>query len=151
MSDAADKAKKRNNQRQRRYEQGERRKEYKRLYNIAHREKFKKYRTEYNRTHKERKKELALNNRIRNTKWLLLHLGLDNLICQHCGYNKCSGIIQGHHLNPLQKENGRDIAGRWKSFSLKKFEEKVLNTELIFLCPTCHAEIHAGLWSIGDL
>ena len=61
--------------------------------------------------------------------------------CSHCGYNKCLGALQFHHINPLDK----DI--NWKTFKMKGFNEE-LKQELdkcILLCANCHAEEHNRL------
>ncbi len=56
--------------------------------------------------------------------------------CQKCGYNKCLGAMDFHHLNPIEKEftiSGN--AGKWEN--IKKELDKC---ELV--CKNCHAEIH---------
>jgi hypothetical protein len=42
--------------------------------------------------------------------------------CQLCGYNKCPGILQLHHLDQNKKNN--------------------VPENMLCVCPTCHMEIH---------
>lgn len=46
----------------------------------------------------------------------------DILICARCGYDKCSGILQIHHIDRNRKNNTME--------------------NLIVLCPNCHEEDH---------
>lgn len=65
--------------------------------------------------------------------------------CQLCGYDKCVEALQFHHLDPNEKDFG--IGGKGET---RKWE--TIKTELdkcICLCANCHAEVHAGLASIG--
>lgn len=56
--------------------------------------------------------------------------------CQECGYNKCVGAMDFHHLTPQEKDftiSGN--AGRWEN--IKKELDKC-----VLLCKNCHAERH---------
>lgn len=58
--------------------------------------------------------------------------------CQICGYDKCMGALDFHHVNSDEKdeEPGRAII-QWKWERVKKELDKC-----IILCANCHREIH---------
>ncbi len=61
--------------------------------------------------------------------------------CQCCGYDKCLGALEFHHLDPEQKDFGIAAKGYTRSW------EKV-KTELdkcILVCSNCHKEIHSQI------
>ncbi len=56
--------------------------------------------------------------------------------CRKCGYNKCVGALDFHHLEPYKKDftiSGN--AGKWE-----KIKKELDKCEL--LCKNCHAEQH---------
>jgi hypothetical protein len=56
--------------------------------------------------------------------------------CQNCGYNKCIGAMDFHHLDPQEKDftiSGN--AGKWET--IKNELDKC-----VLLCKNCHAEQH---------
>ncbi len=56
--------------------------------------------------------------------------------CQKCGYNKCVGALDFHHLDPREKDftiSGN--SGKWEN--LKKELDKC-----VLLCKNCHVELH---------
>ena len=56
--------------------------------------------------------------------------------CQKCGYNKCVGAMDFHHLDPREKDFTISAnAGRWEK--IKRELDKC-----ILLCKNCHAEYH---------
>jgi len=58
--------------------------------------------------------------------------------CQKCGYDKCIGALEFHHLDPSKKDpNYREIMKN-ASFERRK---KVLDG-CILLCANCHREEH---------
>lgn len=60
--------------------------------------------------------------------------------CQRCGYNKCEGALQFHHLDPSQKDftiGQQNINNQFDITSLYKEVDKC-----ILLCANCHAEEH---------
>lgn len=60
--------------------------------------------------------------------------------CEICGYNKCEGSLQFHHLNP--KEKDFDLASQYNN---GKYDIKSLYNEInkcILVCANCHGEIH---------
>ena len=57
--------------------------------------------------------------------------------CERCGYNKCIGALEFHHLDPTKKD------GVWTKMRLWGHER--LHAELdkcILVCANCHREIH---------
>lgn len=61
--------------------------------------------------------------------------------CQLCGYNKCNGALEFHHIDAPGKEFG--ISGEGLSRSWKRVEEEL--KKCILVCSNCHCEIHSGL------
>src|ERR1700759_604722 len=60
--------------------------------------------------------------------------------CIVCGYTKCRGALDFHHLDPNEKEFIISKAGLMKKEkAIKELDKCVL------LCKNCHAEVHAGL------
>lgn len=58
--------------------------------------------------------------------------------CVRCGYDKCFGALEFHHLDPTQKEF--TIAKRGQ----KSLARLILEAEkCVLLCANCHREIHA--------
>ena len=56
--------------------------------------------------------------------------------CKTCGYNKCVGAMDFHHINPNEKEfTISNNAGKWEI--IKKELDKC-----DLLCKNCHSELH---------
>ena len=59
--------------------------------------------------------------------------------CEKCGYNKCEGALQFHHLNPTEK----DFTISSKNLGLTDIQEFYNEVDkCILVCANCHAEIH---------
>ncbi len=82
--------------------------------------------------------------RAENLRFLCYIKGMDFPKCEQCGYNKCFAALDGHHLNPLQKEKRDDRLSKWIKYPPKKFQEKIKRVDMILLCRNCHAELHAS-------
>jgi len=55
--------------------------------------------------------------------------------CSICGYSKCSGALEFHHINPQDKEV--------KYFHGRKLESiKAELDKCILVCANCHRELH---------
>lgn len=93
--------------------------------------------------HKEKARLYEQINKEQNLTWLLSYLGRGKMSCEKCGYSKCFAAIQGHHINPNEKEHHRDGFGRWLHLKGKSFQEKIIKNHIVFLCANCHAELHA--------
>ena len=60
--------------------------------------------------------------------------------CSICGYDKCIGTLQFHHINPKDKTYGLS-SGNCYSWESDIEESK----KCILVCANCHAEIHFGI------
>lgn len=55
--------------------------------------------------------------------------------CSVCGYNKCLGALDFHHVNPDEKDFA--LSGKTKWEDMKKELDKC-----VLLCANCHREHH---------
>ncbi len=78
---------------------------------------------------------------LRRQKIKLLAVQYKGGQCQICGYKKCEGALEFHHLNPKEKDFG--IGQKGYSRSWKKVQSEL--DKCILICSNCHQEIHAGL------
>lgn len=61
--------------------------------------------------------------------------------CERCGYNKCEGALQFHHIDPTLKEfTLSHINLNDTNFAFEKVINEIDKCEL--LCANCHAEQH---------
>lgn len=58
--------------------------------------------------------------------------------CEICGYDKCLGALDFHHLDPSQKDFTISNSNIYKN--LDKLKEEV--DKCILVCANCHREIH---------
>lgn len=60
--------------------------------------------------------------------------------CEKCGYNKCLGALQFHHINPEEKDF--EITTKYKEgfYDMQEMYKEVDKCKL--LCANCHAEEH---------
>lgn len=57
--------------------------------------------------------------------------------CVKCGYSKCFGAMDFHHLDPKKKDPN------WKRMKNRKLESVIEELDkCILVCKNCHAEIH---------
>lgn len=61
--------------------------------------------------------------------------------CQICGYDKCEGALELHHLHQEKKSFGIGDKGYTRSWDKVKTELD----KCILLCANCHREIGAGI------
>ena len=66
--------------------------------------------------------------------------------CEICGYDRCIGALEFHHINPEEKEFG--IGQKGYTRSIEKNKEEV--DKCILVCANCHREIHEGLINLDD-
>lgn len=59
--------------------------------------------------------------------------------CILCGYDKCIGALEFHHLDPSAKERG--ISG--STVSAKKLTAEA--DKCMLVCNRCHREVHCGV------
>lgn len=65
--------------------------------------------------------------------------------CVRCGYDKCSGALEFHHIDASQKDFtiSNDRA---------KLEESIEESKkCILLCANCHRELHAEIFKITEV
>ena len=67
--------------------------------------------------------------------------------CCICGYAKCNGALEFHHLIPELKEFSLSAKGTNRSW--KRCQKEL--DKCIMVCANCHREIHAGLFEDKDL
>jgi predicted HNH restriction endonuclease len=62
-------------------------------------------------------------------------------VCQECGYHKCNGALEFHHIDPKEKDFSiSSVKGYGFSEQIKKELDKC-----VLVCANCHREIHAGI------
>lgn len=61
--------------------------------------------------------------------------------CVLCGYDRCLGALEFHHLNPTEKKFGLSWRGLTRSLDELRREAK----KCILLCSNCHVEVEAGI------
>lgn len=85
--------------------------------------------------------KIILDKKRRNKKYTEFGLYKISIGCQNCGYNKCSGSLDFHHVIPENKEI-RISCDLWKTNS-KMFQKELL--KCILLCKNCHYEVHNNI------
>ena len=61
--------------------------------------------------------------------------------CSICGYDKCQGALQFHHLDPKEKEfTFSHVNLNDTNFSIEKMKEEA--DKCILVCANCHFELH---------
>jgi hypothetical protein len=55
--------------------------------------------------------------------------------CRRCGYDRCIGALQFHHLDPDHKESNIALCGVARSLKRMREEAK----KCVLLCANCHA------------
>ena len=78
-------------------------------------------------------------------------------ICQRCGYGQCIQALVLHHVYSSRKKfnltDGGQKIGAFDNSIVGKTQEEIdreLN-ECVLLCSNCHAELHAGYWSLEEI
>lgn len=61
--------------------------------------------------------------------------------CQLCGYDRCAGALQFHHIDPRAKSFGLGSRGLARSIEALRKEA----AKCALLCATCHAEVELGV------
>jgi 5-methylcytosine-specific restriction endonuclease McrA len=65
--------------------------------------------------------------------------------CQICGYKKCVGALELHHINKAEKSFGIGDKGYTRSWDKVRAELD----KCILLCANCHREIEAGITQLS--
>lgn len=58
--------------------------------------------------------------------------------CALCGYDRCIGALDIHHLEPLKKEFSISVDGNTRSWERVKREIE----KCVLICSNCHREEH---------
>jgi predicted HNH restriction endonuclease len=66
--------------------------------------------------------------------------------CQVCGYDKCEGALELHHLDQSKKDFGIGDKGYTRAWSKVQAELD----KCILLCANCHREIGAGITQLPE-
>ena len=61
--------------------------------------------------------------------------------CHLCGYNRCTGALHFHHLNPAGKDSEVSAVLRQNGKAAALIEAH----KCVLVCANCHQEIHDGL------
>jgi hypothetical protein len=61
--------------------------------------------------------------------------------CVGCGYRRCVGALQFHHVDPAEKTFGLASQGATRSIDAARKEAR----KCVLLCANCHAEVEAGV------
>lgn len=64
--------------------------------------------------------------------------------CVVCGYDRSAAVLQFHHVNPDEKSFALCVGGRTRALDVLRREA----AKCVLLCPTCHAEVEAGIASL---
>jgi transposase len=65
--------------------------------------------------------------------------------CARCGYDRCISALEFHHMDPAEKRFS--LSSRGVARSLEKARAEA--AKCVLLCGNCHAEVEAGLVSLG--
>lgn len=64
--------------------------------------------------------------------------------CIFCGYSRCNGALDFHHINESEKLFGLSVRGLTRSW--EKIKDEL--GKCVLVCANCHREIHAGVIQI---
>lgn len=64
--------------------------------------------------------------------------------CSCCGYNKCLGALEFHHVDPLTKDPNFNLN---KNRSIERQKTEI--DKCILLCSNCHRELHESINKSG--
>jgi len=92
------------------------------------------------RKYADRREELIKAVAKRRRKIKALAIAYKGGQCQICGYNRCPGALELHHING-KKEFGISDKGYTRSWKKVKAELD----KCILVCANCHREIEAGV------
>lgn len=66
--------------------------------------------------------------------------------CQSCGYSRCIGALELHHIDPTTKSFGIGEKGYTRSWAKVQAELD----KCVLLCANCHREVEAGILQLPD-
>lgn len=84
---------------------------------------------------------VSIQTKERQRKFKLKCLEYKGNKCLNCGYNRCNGVLEFHHIDPNEKDFNIS------SVKTHKFNNKVIKEldKCILLCSNCHREIHNNI------
>jgi hypothetical protein len=88
---------------------------------------------------------------IRKKEWVTYKGGK----CTRCGYQSCVQALTFHHVNPELKRfyltDGGQKLGAYGQGCRGRTKEEIYEEldKCALLCANCHAELHAGVWSLN--
>lgn len=94
----------------------------------------------------EQKRKAVINVQKRRVKIKEMSVQYKGGKCEKCGYNKCIGALEFHHLNPDIKDFAIGSKGYTRSW--EKVKEEL--DKCIMVCANCHREIHEELHKLGE-
>lgn len=112
------------------------RREYMKEWREKNREHRKKYKTEYWRKNKERLSKYRKKYDRKRKREIVKLLGGK---CEICGYNKCFGALEFHHVDPNEKETTHILKSKK---SIEKLIRLWKEGKIKLLCSNCHHEEH---------
>jgi DNA-binding CsgD family transcriptional regulator len=65
--------------------------------------------------------------------------------CKLCGYDRCVGALEFHHLAPAEKRFSLSHRGVTRSIERARAEAR----KCVLLCADCHAEVEAGMVALA--
>ncbi len=96
------------------------------------------------RTYRDRAKYLIIAVTKRRRKLKGLAIQYKGGKCMFCGYLRCSGALDFHHLDESEKSFGLSVRGLTRSW--EKIKDEL--DKCVLVCANCHREIHAGVIKI---
>lgn len=94
-----------------------------------------RYRYECKDCYNAKKRKSYSVSKTRVTELIKEYFGI--LECSKCGYNKCKGALDLHHVDPSIKD--KNIA-KMTTYSVEKIKAEI--AKCILLCANCHRELH---------
>lgn len=93
---------------------------------------------------KLKSKQMTLATQKRREKVKQMSIDYKGGKCYLCGYDKCSGALEFHHIDPKQKSFAISSKGNTRAWEVVKKELD----KCVLVCANCHREIHSGLISL---
>ena len=83
---------------------------------------------------------------LRDRRWKAKAVAYKGGKCCICGYSKCAGALDFHHVDPKTKNS--KLGAGYQLHKLRAAEKWAELDKCILVCSNCHAEIHAGMTSL---
>jgi transposase len=86
----------------------------------------------------------AVSRRRRNVKRILVEES--GGACRLCGYDRCIGALEFHHVEPADKRFSLSARGLARSIARARAEAR----KCVLLCANCHAEVETGTTRLAE-